>query len=522
MRMIGGITRQFACPHFAHETSNTMDASALDKSRHYISSRRQNPAWQLLASRRAPLVLGCLQSLFELASDGIAMEDALQALSQMLAAYASQEEYGIEPDNTHLQAGRELREWIKRGLVVERDNRLYATDALQTAIGFVESLDSRIMTSTASRLSVVQREIESLEIALNPSPVSRIASLRRRIQGLERELAEAEAGNVPVLDEAQAIEGIREVFNLATGLRADFRRVEDSWREADRELRQSIISEQYHRGEIVDRLLEGHETLLNTPEGRVFEGFQQQLQQSVELDHMKARLRTILRHPAAVAALNRTQRVDLQWLVMRLVKESQAVFQARARSERDVKGFLKTGLAAEHHRVGNLLSEIMNVALGLDWQRQSVRRTATPLPPIGVAVSGLPLVERLRFKSLDEDATGELDLNTANAGLDQIDDDFWAAFDGLDRQALLADTLATLAQAGRAMTIAELVRELPPVQDLETLALWLGMAREAGIPVEEAEPEVFDLVDEHDQRWRFRVPRTGLSHEALCDIDWEL
>jgi hypothetical protein len=499
-----------------------MESTALEKSKSYVTARAQHPAWQLLASRRAPLVLGCLQTLFENAPNGIPMEDALQALSDMLTAYASQEDYGIEPENTHLQAGRELRAWIKRGLVVEREDRLHATDALQTAIGFVDSLGSRFMTSTASRLSVVQREIENLETGLNPNPASRIASLRRRIKALEKELADAEAGKVPVLSEAQAIEGIREVYNLATGLRADFRRVEDSWRTADRELRQSIISEQYHRGEIVDRLLEGHETLLNTPEGRVFDSFQQQLRQKIELDYMKERLRTILRHPAVGKALNRNQRRDLQWLVMRLVKESQAVFQARARSERDVKGFLKTGLAAEHHRVGHLLSEIMNVALGLDWQRQAVRRAPTPLPPVGIAVSGLPLIERLRYKSLQDDAAGELDLTTGFADLTQIDDDFWAAFDGLDRQTVIEDTLAALAKAGKVMSIAELARELPPAHDLETFALWLGMAREAGLPIREGEPEVLVLVDDDARRWRFTVPYAGLRHDALQDIDWEL
>lgn len=498
-----------------------MDTSALDKSRRYVAARHQHPAWQLLASRRAPLVLGCLQSLFELAPDGVPMEDALQGLSEMLAAYANDEAYSIDPDNTPLQAGRELREWIKRGLVVEREDRLFATDALQNALGFVESLEGRIMTSTASRLSVVQREIENLEVGLNPNPASRMANLRRRIQGLERELADAEAGKVPVLNEAQAIEGIREVFNLATSLRADFRRVEDSWREADRELRQSIISEQYHRGEVVDRLLEGHEALLNTPEGRVFQSFQQQLQRSVELDDMKERLRTILKHPAVSKALNRNQRRDLQWLVLRLVKESQAVFQARSRSERDVKGFLKTGLAAEHHRVGNLLSEIMSVALGLDWQRQAVRRTATPLPPVGVAVNGLPLVERLRFKSIDNDAPEELDLATGDTDLEQMGEEFWAAFDGLDRQLVIEETLATLAKEGRPLSIAELARALPPVHDLETLALWLGMAREAGIAIADDETEEFELVDAEQQRWRYRVPQTGLSHEPLRAIDWE-
>lgn len=499
-----------------------MNTSALDKSRRFIAARHQHPAWQLLASRRAPLVLGCLQSLFELAADGVPMEDALEALTQMLAAYASDEAYNIDLDNTALQAGRELREWIRRELVVEREDRLYATDALQNALGFVESLEGRIMTSTASRLSVVQREIENLEVGLNPSPSSRIANLRRRIQGLEQELADAEAGNVRVLDEAQAIEGIREVFNLATSLRADFRRVEDSWREADRELRQSIISEQYHRGEIVDRLLEGHEALLNTPEGRVFQSFQQQLQRSVELEDMKERLRTILKHPAVFKALNRNQRRDMQWLVLRLVKESQAVFQARSRSERDVKGFLKTGLAAEHHRVGNLLAEIMSVALGLDWQRQAVRRTATPLPPVGVAVNGLPLAERLRFKSIDNDAPDELDLASADTDLEQMGEEFWEAFDGLDRQQVIDETLATLAKENRPMSIAELVRALPPAHDLETLALWLGMAREAGIAIVEDETEEFELVDDDHQRWRYRVPQTALSHDPLRAIDWEL
>ena len=268
--------------------------------------------------------------------------------------------------------------------------------------------------------------------------------------------------------------------------------------------------------------MEGHEALLSTPEGRVFESFQEQLRQSVELEQMKERLRTILSHPAVPKALSRVQQRELRWLVMRLVKESQAVFQARARSERDVKGFLKTGLAAEHHRVGNLLSEIMNVALNLDWQRQSVRRKPTPLPPVAVAVSGLPLVERLRFKSLDDDTSAELNLTTDSADLDQIDDDFWAAFDGLDRETLIKDTLAILAAAGKPLSIAELARHLPPVHDLETFALWLGMAREAGIPVIEDQLEEIELVDDEQRRWRFRLPYAGLDSKALNSIEWEL
>lgn len=498
-----------------------MEDKAQKHSERYVLARNQHPAWRLLASPRAPLVLGCLRTLFERSPDGIVMEDALQALSDMLAAYASEELYNIDPEATHVQAGRELREWIKRRLVVEREGRVQATDALESAIKFADSLDNRIMTSTASRLSVVQREIENLETNLNPSPTSRIASLRRRITDLEHELQKAQAGHVNVLGEAQAVEGIREIFNLATSLRADFRRVEDSWREADRALRQSIISEQAHRGEIVDRLLDGQDALLNTPEGRVFDSFQQQLRQSNELVVMRERLRTILSHPAAPKALTRLQQRELRWLALRLVKESQAVLQARARSERDVRGFMKTGLAAEHHRVGHLLNDFFTLALNVDWQRQSERRKPVSLPPIGVAITGVPAIERLRFKDMDSDINAEPDLRHTPIGLEQIEDDFWDAFDGLDREALIQSTLALLAEQGRPVSIAELASLLPPAHDLETFALWLAMAREAGIEVLAQERQTVELVDEDERRWRFTLPYVELEAKALKDIDWE-
>ncbi len=499
-----------------------MDSNPQQRTRHYIAARKQHPAWLLLASPRAPLVLGCLTSLFEFSEDGIAEADALEALSQMLGRYAEQDEYAIDPENTRLQAGRELRQWTRRGLVTERGQRLYGTDALSAAIQFIDSLDNRIMTSTASRLSVVQREIENLEVGLNPNPESRKASIRRKIQQLESELADAEAGHVPVLAEAEAVERIREVFNLATGLRADFRRVEDSWREADRSLRQSIMSEKYHRGDIVDRLLDGQEALLDTPEGRVFDSFLQQLRQTAALDMMRQQLRTILVHPAAGKALNRLQRQDLKLLRMRLILESQAVLQARARSEKDVKGFIKTGLAAEHHRVGQLLNDIFNTAQALDWQRQKVRRSdVASLPPLGFALGNLAVVERLRFKTLENEQDEALNLAQQESDLSGIEAEFWDSLDGLDRDALVQETLALLAAEGRPLTLAELAERLPPSHDLETLALWLGMAREAGIEIAGPETQELVLTDEEQCDWLFRVPMVTLSEQALSGIEWE-
>ena len=90
-----------------------MEENTRQRTENYISAKNQHPAWILLATRRAPLVLSCLKTLFEKSHDGIPLEEAIQSLTGILVAHVSQEQYDINQDNPSLQASRELREWIK-------------------------------------------------------------------------------------------------------------------------------------------------------------------------------------------------------------------------------------------------------------------------------------------------------------------------------------------------------------------------------------------------------------------------
>ena len=103
-----------------------------------------------------------------------------------------------------------------------------------------------------------------------------------------------------------------------------------------------------------------------------------------------------------------------------------------------------------------------------------------------------------------------------------MDDEFWQAFEGLDRQALLEKTIALLAQTDQPLTLAELAQALPPDEhDLETLALWLALAREAGVPFEDGPPEHITLTHGH-QPWRFTVPRVRLEPQAVQAVTTDL
>ena len=213
----------------------------------------------------------------------------------------------------------------------------------------------------------------------------------------------------------------------------------------------------------------------------------------------------------------RKQKKDLRELVSQLVGESQRVIQARARSERDVRGFLKSGLADEQLRVGAILQELFRVALEVDWQPQAVRRAPGPFLPLGVAIPNLPAIERFRVKEQMDEETSELDFSNTEADPTRMDDEFWRAYRSLDRAELFESTLQYLKKSGAPVTLGALAKALPPTHDLETIAYWLAMAREAGIELEDA-LDTFDVTDEEENQTRFSTPLVKLDYPQVSHL----
>jgi len=145
-----------------------------------------------------------------------------------------------------------------------------------------------------------------------------------------------------------------------------------------------------------------------------------------------------------------------------------------------------------------------------------------PLPPLGVALSNLPLIERLRIKSIDDGGDSELLLTTQYTDLDQVEDEFWQAFEGLDREALLTQTLQALEHSSQPMTLAALAQALPPgAHDLETLTLWLALARESGAVFEDGQQEQVTTRNQEGE-WHFTLPRVALDAHALRAVNLDL
>ena len=99
----------------------------------------------------------------------------------------------------------------------------------------------------------------------------------------------------------------------------------------------------------------------------------------------------------------------------------------------------------------------------------------------------------------------------------QLGEDFWEAFAALDRIDLFEKTLTYLKSHQQEVTIRQLAEALPPTHDLETLTLWLTMAREAGVIMNE-QTENISLLDKEEGEFLFTVPTVTMSHEDAAQI----
>ncbi len=115
---------------------------------------------------------------------------------------------------------------------------------------------------------------------------------------------------------------------------------------------------------------------------------------------------------------------------------------------------------------------------------------------------------------------GELDLSIAHSDPYQMSEEFWQAYRALDRAALFVSTVQYLQESGTPLTLGALAKALPPTHDLEALAYWLAMAREAGLDVADSE-EVIDLLDEENGWTRFHAPLVEIAYDSVKDLDPE-
>lgn len=298
-----------------------------------------------------------------------------------------------------------LRQWTDEGWFRDMDDYLSMTDASEQALRFARGLSQRAVNTSASHLRIVQDQVQDLATKLSATPEERLNRLEQQRLEIEVEMDNVRAGRGAQLTQDQQKESIRELYQQASILTGDFRRVEDDMRNMDRAMRVEMIAEGVTRGAVLSSSLDYEERLGRTESGSAFFGFHELLQDQNRSMEFRQELQAILASPAG-QLLTKAQFAFLRNLVRNLNREGDRVLDVRRRHSQGLRSFVESGAAFDTHAVNRILGDVEKAAVRLkDLGVSALAKTQLALP-IGRIEVNTPTSIRLKHPQDSYDTSG--------------------------------------------------------------------------------------------------------------------
>jgi flagellar motility protein MotE (MotC chaperone) len=350
-----------------------------------VTLREQHPAWRLLASANAPLIVTFLNRAFvepnerEIGQSDLAeqLDDELYALRQRLGddkypkgalAYLN--------DWSATEHG-----WIRKYYTAGSDEPYYdLTPSAEKAIGWLATLTVGSFVGTESRLLTLFQLLRQMSEGSQADPEIRIGHLERRRAQIDAEIAQITAGAVPVLDATELRDRFQQFTRTSRELLSDFRQVEQNFRDLDRGVREQIATWTDSRGELLADIIGERDAIGESDQGRNFAAFWDFLMSSSRQEELTELLEDVLALEA-IAATNpdpRTRRLHYDWL-----DAGESAQRTVARLSKQLRRFLDDQAWLENRRIMEILRNVEANALAVRSEP----------PPGQVATVELPIAE---------------------------------------------------------------------------------------------------------------------------------
>ncbi|HUB71059.1 MAG TPA: DUF3375 domain-containing protein [Acidimicrobiales bacterium] len=429
---------------------------------------RAHPAWKLLRSPHAELVLSFLDRVFvqpnaasiparDLSAQ---LDDELFALNQRLGEDAFPKAAAAYLDDW----ASDDHGWLRKYYSAGSDDPFYdLAPAVEKALLWVSELYPREFVGTESRLNTIFELLRQMVFGAESDPDERLADLRRRRADLDDEITRAEQGDITVLDAVSQRDRYQQFAKTARELLADFREVEDNFRRLDRQLRERIAGWDGPKGALLDEAVGGRTTIAQSDQGRSFQAFYDFLLS----DRRQRELSELLGRLGEVEALaehydDRLARVHFDWIDA--CERTQAT--VRLLSEQ-LRRFLDDQAWLENRRVFDLLRSIESRAL----RARYAPKPATVMEIDDTEVEFVLPTERPLHRP---SSIAAIDSEGMVAGSQDFDADDLLRQGYVDREALARGVLATL--RGRpTIGLAEVLADRPIEQGLAELLGYLSL-----------------------------------------------
>ncbi len=434
--------------------------------------RVHHPAWRLLCSDHAPLVVSFLQRVFVLPNvRGMAAADLAEALEDELYALRLQlgEAAFPKPAMAYLNdwAAPE-RGWLRKVYRAGTDEPQFdLTPATEKVIAWLAQFTERQFVGTESRLLTLFDLLKQMREGSEADPAKRVAELQLKRAAIDAEIAQVLAGEAPLLDDTALKDRFQQFMQGARELLSDFREVEHNFRQLDRRVRERIALWDGSKGALLEEIMGERDAIADSDQGKSFRAFWDFLLSSRRQEELSELLDRVLMLPA-VTGLSpdpRTRRLHYDWL-----EAGEHTQRTVALLSQQLRRFLDDQAWLENRRIMDILRGIESkaVALRAEPPSGSVMTMAAPRAQIELVMER-PLFSPAIKPILDACAViaGEEDIDPARL-FDQVVID----------TARLARHLRQALQTDGQITLSDLLRRQPLQQGLAELIAYLQLGSE--------------------------------------------
>ena len=475
---------------------------------------REQPLWKLLASDRAPVLVGLLQ--------GLLLEGERRLPAAVLVERLQNQLDALNADQLDLELPRTAQAyiaywlsqgWLERRLPEGSEEEQYelSRQAMQ-AIRFIASLGQSAAVATESRLSLVMQQVAQLAQQTEVNADARLAALQAERARIDAEIAEVTSGKVAALDGKRALERTRDLIRLADELAEDFRRVRDDFEQLNRRFRESIIDAEGARGDVLDRLFNGIDLIGESEAGRTFQAFWDLLNDPVRSAQLDEALEQVLSRNYT-RKLERGERAFLRNFTATLLERGGQVHDVMQNFARSLRGFVQSRGFLEQRRLNQLLKQAQGQALQL---RDELRPTAPTGYVLPLSASRLRSIGQWR---LHDPATHQVDTSIwvsdgAEISLDSVGD--LVAQSEIDIRSLKDDLYTLLGQSPR-LSLSQVLEQRPARQGLGSVIGFLSIATRHGVVAPDQRESVMWLGGDGQLR-RARVPLVWFVKEKRDEL----
>lgn len=234
---------------------------------------KANTTVKLIKADSAPLIISFLFNSFKQSNRiTVTEKDLITLLTDYL--------YVINKDEIQFskQPKEYLNDWTNTGFLRKffetNDEPIFElTPATENALKWIEDLNKSEFIGTESRLKLLFDILKELSSKSKKDCYARLQELEAEKKRIESEIEDVKHGKIDVLDERQIKERYFNAEETAKRLLADFRQVEQNFRDLDRDFRKKIITTSQTKGKVLDELFQQHDYLWETDQGKSFLAF---------------------------------------------------------------------------------------------------------------------------------------------------------------------------------------------------------------------------------------------------------